>query len=125
MSTESTRSLTQDTKRKETERQTIIPQKWLYPILRENIEGAIPDDAFIPAVDRLKTIRDHIVHANGHVVDGGKRTGLTEAIRTVKGFSVKRECIEVDKGTCEQVCRGTKQWFDRLMDACGPPYSRA
>ena len=47
------------------------------------------------------------------MVDGGK--GLTEAIRTVEGFAVKREYIEVDKGTCERVCRETKQWFNGLL----------
>ncbi len=96
----------------------------LYPNLRQNVESSIPDDVFIATVENLKKIRDHMVHANGHVVDGGKRKGLTEAIRTVEGFAVKHECIKVDKGTCERVCRETKQWFDRLMDACGPPYSR-
>ena len=30
-----------------------------------NVDGTIPDDAFLPTVNRLKTIRDHIVHANG------------------------------------------------------------
>lgn len=93
--------------------------------LRQNVESSIPDDVFIATVENLKKIRDHMVHDNGHVVDEGSPKRLTETIRKVEGFTVNREYIQVDKGTCERVCRETKQWFDRLMDACGPPYPRA
>jgi hypothetical protein len=110
--------------KKKKDKQSFLEIALLY-LKMINVDGTIPDDAFLPSVNRLKTIPDHIVHANGHMIDGEKRKGLTEAIRTVEGFTVKRECIEVDTGTCERVCRETKRWVDRLMDACGSPYSRA
>jgi hypothetical protein len=113
----------EEMKRKNRKDQSLLDIRLSY--IRDVAKIRIPPHSFTASLDDLKKVRDQIVHAEGRAEGRNGLDRLAKIVSGLKGFTVKYEYIEIEKGTCVLLSRQAAEWMDHLMDACGSPYRKA